>query len=124
VKAYTLELSGDEHGRLIAVVDAAIFAGEHEINEQLQEAPWADYGWTIEDLLCDPKQISKADPDDDYLGSDLRELVYGLRDARAFLSMLEALQGRCEQCGTLAEKLFECDKAYLCERCREKWENE
>ena len=123
MKAYTLELSGDQHGRLIAVVDAAIFAGKHEINEVLQESPWSDYGWSVEDLLSDPKQISKADPEDDHMGSDLRELVYGLRDARAFLSMLEALQGRCEQCAATAEKLFECDKRYLCEQCSEKWEN-
>jgi hypothetical protein len=103
MKAYTLELSGDEHGRLIAVVDAAIFAGEHEINEVLQEEPWVDYDWSIESLLADPGQIKRADPEDDNLGSDLRELVYGLRDAREFLTMLEALPGRCEGCGASSE---------------------
>ena len=124
MKAYTLELSGDEHGRSIAVVDAAIFAGEHEINEVLQESPWSDYDWSVDDLLADPGKIKRVDPEDEFTGSDLRELVYGLRDANEFLTMLEGLKGRCEQCGAPSEKLFECDKAYLCERCSDKWENE
>jgi hypothetical protein len=108
---------------LIAVVDAAIFLGEHEINEVLQEEPWSAFNWSVDGLPANPKQIKEADPDDDYLGSDLRELVYGLRDAREFLTMLKGLKGRCEQCATPSEKLYECDKAYLCEPCREKWEN-
>jgi hypothetical protein len=39
MNAYTLELSGDARGRLIAVVDAAVFASEHEITEALQSEP-------------------------------------------------------------------------------------
>ena len=39
MKAYTLELSGDQRGRLLSVIEAAIFAGERDINEVLQEAP-------------------------------------------------------------------------------------
>ena len=124
MKAYTLELSGDQHGRLIAVVDAAIFAGKHEINEVLQESPWSDYNWSVEDLLADPGKIKRVDPEDEFAGSDLQELVYGLRDAREFLTMLEGLKGRCEQCATIGEKLYECDKRYLCEWCSEQWENE
>ena len=124
MKAYTLELSGDERGRLIAVVDAAIFLGEHEINEVLQEEPWSAFNWSVDGLPANPKQIKEADPDDDYLGSDLRELVYGLRDAREFLTMLKGLKGRCEGCATPSEKLYERDKAYLCSACAEKWENE
>jgi hypothetical protein len=89
---------------LIAVVDAAIFAGEHEINEVLQESPWSDYDWSVDDLLADPRKIKRVDPEDEFTGSDLRELVYGLRDAREFLTMLEALPGRCEGCGASSEK--------------------
>lgn len=40
------------------------------------------------------------------------------------LAMLTGLQGRCEGCATIDEKLYECDKVYLCDACREKWENE
>ena len=53
--------------------------------------------WPIRD------RSKRADPEDDNLGSDLRELVYGLRDAREFLTMLEALPGRCEGCGASSE---------------------
>jgi hypothetical protein len=55
VKAYTLELSGDEHGKLIAVVDAAIFAGKHEINEVLPRVSGRTRDWSVDDLLADPK---------------------------------------------------------------------
>ena len=105
-------------------MDAAIFAGKHEINDQLQEESWADFGWSVESLLADPKQITRADPDDENMGSDLRALVYDLQDANEFLSMLTDLKGRCEGCATLSEQLYECDKAYLCDACREKWQNE
>jgi len=54
----------------------------------------------------------------------LRALIVDLQDAIGFASMLDSLQGRCEQCGTPSEKLFECDKAYLCDQCSDKWENE
>jgi len=105
-------------------VDAAIFAGKHEINDQLQEESWADFGWSVESLLADPRQIKEADPDDDNMGSDLQELVYGLQDANEFLCMLTGLKGRCEQCATPSAKLYECGKAYLCQWCSEQWENE
>ena len=89
-----------------------------------RKRPPTHYGWTIENLLSDPGQIKRTDPEDDNMGSDLQNLVYDLRDAREFRALLENLQGRCEQCGAPSEKLFECDKAYLCERCSDKWENE
>ena len=57
-------------------MDAAIFAGEHEINEVVQESPWSDYDWSVDDLLADPGKIKRVDPEDEFTGSDLRELVY------------------------------------------------
>jgi hypothetical protein len=123
-KAYVLEISGDERSRLLSVIEAAIYAGKQEINATLQDEPWPDYGCTVDDLLADPAQIERADPDDEFMSSDLAELVHGLRDACAFLVLLKSLKGRCEGCGSPSEKLYECDKAYLCERCSEKWENE
>jgi hypothetical protein len=124
MKEYSLELSGDERFRLLSVVEAAKSATEGDINDFLREFPWADQGWTIKDLLVDPKQITRVDPDDENMGSDLRGLVYDLRDAREFLALLEGLKGRCEPCGASSEKLYECDKAYLCDACWETWENE
>jgi hypothetical protein len=124
MKAYTLELSGDQHLKLVAAVEAAVYLSTRDIKEFLQEPPWSDYGWTAQDLSNDPAQIKRADPDDEFMGSDLRELVRDLQDANELLAMLRDLQGRCEECGTSGGKLYECDKAYLCERCREKWENE
>jgi hypothetical protein len=124
MKAFVLELSGGERFRLLSVIEAAIYAGKQEINAFLQEEPWAEHDWTIDDLLADPAQVKQADPHDDYAGSDLRALIVDLQDAIGFASMLDSLQGRCEQCGTPSEKLFECDKAYLCDQCSDKWENE
>jgi hypothetical protein len=57
------------------------------------------------------------------MGSDLLQLVETLRDAVKFASMLKGLQGRCEACATPSSQLYECDKAYLCDACSEKWEN-
>jgi hypothetical protein len=122
--AYTLELSGAQHFNLIATIEMAISAAERDINDFLREFPWSDYGWSIEDLLGDPGQIRKVDPDDENMGSDLRGLIYDLRDANELLAMLTGLPGRCEGCGSPAEQLHECDKAYLCLACAEKWENE
>jgi len=124
MKAFVLELSGGERFRLLSVIEAAMYAGKQEINAFLQEEPWAEHDWTIDDLLADPAQVKQADPHDDYAGSDLRALIVDLQDAIGFASMLDSLQGRCEQCGTPSEKLFECDKAYLCDQCSDKWENE
>jgi hypothetical protein len=56
VKAYTLELSGDQHLRLVSTIETAIFAGRAEINDQLQQEPWVGFGWSVEDLLADPEQ--------------------------------------------------------------------
>ena len=65
VKAHTLELSGDQHFRLVSTIETAIFARTQEINDLLQEEPWADFGWTVESLIADPTQIKKAIPHDD-----------------------------------------------------------
>jgi hypothetical protein len=54
MKAYTLDLSGDEHARLLYTIEAAIFAAQAEINEQLHQEPWANYGWSVDDLLANP----------------------------------------------------------------------
>jgi hypothetical protein len=124
MKAYTLELSGDEHFKLIATIEAAVFAGKQEIIAFLQDKPWSDYDWSVDDLLADPGQIKRADPDDENMGSDLRGLVYDLRDAHELLRILEGLEGRCEECGTPSKQLSECDKAYLCAAYTEKWENQ
>src|SRR5262249_49640268 len=56
VKAYTLELSGDQHLRLVSTIETAIFAGRAEINDQLQQEPLVGFGWSAEDLLADPEQ--------------------------------------------------------------------